>query len=323
LAGVDLEFDDDAWRHIASIFARRNRPIAPSNRKQALRPCGSRTIFNPHGTAPGIDLVLDAETSRPVRILAFPGVPAELREMWPAVSESIRLLGGGQVFYQFTLNCFGAGESEIEAMIPAELMRRGRDPLVGITASQATISLRVSTNGPDPKECRRKIEPTIDQLRRALGDLVYGEQDEPMPWVVARRVGTSGKRLAIADLGLSGELYRSLEETGQTGRSLCGGWQLASHNLMNAMPDLGNQVPTDKEYIREVAGRVRTRLAADVGLAIGPLADENAARQVFWVAVSDGSGESMAELSCGGHPAIRRIRALKQVLNFLRLSVFR
>ena len=37
-----------------------------------------------------------------------------------------------------TLHCFGAGESDVESMLP-DLIRRGRDPVVGITAAQGAV----------------------------------------------------------------------------------------------------------------------------------------------------------------------------------------
>src|SRR5262249_31311343 len=135
VAEVDLVQDDDSLAHIRALFARRGRPMPERNLVQALFPRGSRPIFNPHGTAPGIEMLvprakqpaaLDMErrtsnVERPTssegafcstldvgrstldvlsspqqpsprdaastsHVFCLPGVPAEMKEMWPAVA---------------------------------------------------------------------------------------------------------------------------------------------------------------------------------------------------------------------------------------------
>ena len=321
LAGVDLEFDESSWAQIRSIFAKRNRPIAESNRKQAMRPHGSRVILNPNGTAPGIDLWLPEQAGRRVRVVALPGVPAEMREMWPAVATEIQAMVGQRVFFQYSLHCFGAGESDIEAMIPPEIMRRGRDPLVGITASQATISLRVSTLGQSVNECQRIAEPTIDQLRAVLGDLVYAVQDESLESVVLSELSSHGRSLGIVDMGLAGQVYQVLKRFDPSGRTIVGGVQVDEHSVGKLLLDL-DQTYSWTDHL-EAADQVRNFFHSDFGLAIGPLPDPAAAAQTFRVAISDGRSTWVPEISCAGHPAIRSIRATKGILNFLRLQVLR
>src|SRR5438477_11785286 len=90
LACVPLVQDDASLAHIKVLFARRKREMPPANVVQAQFPQGSRPIFNPHGSAPGIDIAIPravghpATNAKPVRIFALPGVPAEMKEMWAA-----------------------------------------------------------------------------------------------------------------------------------------------------------------------------------------------------------------------------------------------
>ncbi len=321
LVGVPLEFDSDSWKHIESIFAKRNRPIAPSNRKQALRPQGSRAIFNPNGTAPGIDLTLPKPDDRSARVFAFPGVPAELHEMWPSIATEIRKLVGERVFYHFTLNCFGAGESDTEAMIPAEIMRRSRDPLVGITASHATISLRISTIGESVEQCRQFVQPTIDKLRAALGDLIYGEQDEPLASVVLRSLKRMSRTIAIADLGLDGRLFQDLKQFDPSSDIVLGGLQLGEKAVAKIFPEITSTDFDDEKSLLTVSSQVRRLFGSDIGLAIGPFPPPNLASQLFRIGLTDGTTSWSFEFPCAGHPAVRALRATKQILNFLRLNV--
>src|SRR5262245_21745250 len=54
VAGVELVFRDDCFRHIADMFARRGRAMTERNRVQAFVPAGAEPITNDRGTAPGI-----------------------------------------------------------------------------------------------------------------------------------------------------------------------------------------------------------------------------------------------------------------------------
>ncbi|MBQ6827793.1 MAG: competence/damage-inducible protein A, partial [Thermoguttaceae bacterium] len=137
--GRELTFDPDSFAHIERLFARRGRVMTESNKIQAYFPAGAAVIFNPNGTAPGFyfegsrsDLgditpqtINDAVANLPNQAfkdfiaLFFPGVPAELREMWngpdgrAAVERfADRLLEGRRPVYRSkTIRTFGAGES--------------------------------------------------------------------------------------------------------------------------------------------------------------------------------------------------------------------
>src|SRR5947208_846830 len=92
VAGVELVQDDVSLAHIKTLFAKRKREMPPANVVQAQFPQGSRPIFNPNGSAPGIDMLIEVAadgtrrvpTTKAARVFALPGVPAEMKEMWAA-----------------------------------------------------------------------------------------------------------------------------------------------------------------------------------------------------------------------------------------------
>ncbi len=187
LADRPLVQDDQVLDHIRALFASRGRVMPERNVIQSHFPQGSRPIDNPHGTAPGIQMAVTREERPDVALFALPGVPAEMTEMWnasvvPAIAE--RLGPQRRVIRQREIRCFGAGESEIESRLP-DLVCRGQDPVVGITASQATITLRVTAEGSSVEECKAKIEPTLSTIYGCLGPLVYGEGNDELQDAVA------------------------------------------------------------------------------------------------------------------------------------------
>lgn len=204
LSGKPLSLRADALADIEQRFSLRGMEMPESNRLQALFPDGSRMIPNPEGTAPGIDVILD-RGARPCRLFALPGVPSEMRRMWvETVGPAILAMQPDSRTIRFrVLRCFGAGESAIESMLP-DLIRRGRDPLVGITAHEATITLRIAARGRDEAECLAKITPTESTIRRCLGSLVFGTDDDEIEDAALAAASEAGWSLVTTERATNG-----------------------------------------------------------------------------------------------------------------------
>jgi len=312
LAGMPLEESADALAAIEARFQTRNMPCPASNRRQALFPRGSTVIPNPDGTAPGIDLVV-AAGSRTSRVFALPGVPAEMRPMWAAsVSPSIlEMMPDVATIRQRRIKCFGAGESAIEEMLP-DLVQRGRDPLVGITAHEATITLRIAARGRDEAECDAKIATTEAVIRDCLGTLVFGVGDEELEDAALAAVAETGGSLATAEIGTAGEL--AALTAAASARRLAAG-QTAVFAGADVRPAA---CPDDAATL---AAEVRRRCGATYGLAVGPVPDGRESRPAVTIALASAAGTETIEHVLGGGPALARRRAAKAALDLVRLRL--
>ncbi|HAU49106.1 MAG TPA: damage-inducible protein CinA, partial [Planctomycetaceae bacterium] len=127
--------------------------------------------------------------------------------MWEeTVSGELKQVAGkNRVLRHRRLKCFGAGESAIEEMLPG-LIERGRDPTVGITAHEATITLRISAWADNEDSCREKITTTEDIIRKTLGHLVYGEEDDEVEDAAAKALLAASARLATVEVGTAGRV---------------------------------------------------------------------------------------------------------------------
>ena len=170
---TELVRDEASLEHIQNLFASRGRDMPERNRVQADFPEGATPIPNPKGTAPGIDITVDRADGQKCVVFALPGVPAEMHEMWDAtvVPRIVQLQPEPRVIRHRRIKCFGVGESALEAMLP-DLIRRDRDPRVGITASQATITLRITATASDEAASFAAMEPTAAIIYEKLGNLI-------------------------------------------------------------------------------------------------------------------------------------------------------
>jgi nicotinamide-nucleotide amidase len=342
-AGRELLVDRKALEHVHRMFARRKRKMPQQNEQQALIPAGGRMIDNPHGTAPGIDLEVLREGVGPCRVFALPGVPAEMKEMWYlVVAERLRHMGAGrQVIRHRRLKCFGAGESQIESMLP-DLIRRGRRPTVGINASQATITLRITAEGASGEECEATMEPTVATIRRCLGRLVFGEDDEELQHAVVRLLRRQGRTLATAEWGTAGLVAQWLGGAARRWRGVAsahtphhaeghylGGVvaqdQQALANVLGLKPgSLADHPSTGGQMAQAMALGCRQRFAADYGLGVArfPQFDPQAEEpQPAWFALATPDGVQLKQDPFVGHPATLKILCAKRALNMVRLAL--
>jgi nicotinamide-nucleotide amidase len=327
VAGRDLVLDEAVLEHIRRLFARFKRDMPESNRVQAMFPAGSRIIDNPNGTAPGIHLDVARPGGGVCHVFALPGVPAEMFEMFhhdvaPAVlaySETPRIIRHRRI------KVFGAGESHVEQMLP-DLIRRGRQPSVGITVSAATITLRITAEGATPDECAALMEPTAATIRQHLGSLVFGEEDDELEHAVARLLAERDQTLATCEVGTAGSLARWMSRASGAERHYLGGQVICSTTMLEKfLGDAGPLVAASGSASREVAEAMavacRAQTGADYALVIGPFPPEGANNPEVPYHFSLATPERVVvkASTLAGHPSIWTPRAAKMALNLLRL----
>jgi nicotinamide-nucleotide amidase len=327
--GVDLVRDEASLSHIRSLFARRGYGTMPErNVVQAMFPRGSRPVANPHGTAPGVDMTIARECCAPCRLFALPGVPAELFAMWreivaPAI---LAVQSSRRVTIHRRIKCFGVGESKLEAMLP-DMVRRGREPRVGITVSDATITLRITASGRDEAACRKLIAPTETQIRDLLGVLVFGEEDEELQHAVVRLLRERGETVAVAECATDGLLDHWLADADADSSTLLGGVVLHEAVSLSALLGITDADPASSAAADAMARVIREKTGADYGLAIAALpqqATQSTGEELtgtLQMALAIGENVRVKGFPLAGHPAIVRSRAAKQALNLLRLAI--
>lgn len=314
--GVELYHDADSFAHIESLFAKRNRPMPEQNKIQADFPVGTVPIFNKNGSAPGIFLEKKEHHLPTTYLMAFPGVPAELKEMFTefATPKLFEILGDTRkLIVHKPIRCFGIGESDLESRLP-DLIKRGRDPQVGITASAATITLRISAEGKTEEECQAKIDETESVIRETLGEIVFGTYEDQLEDVLVRELMQRDQTLAIAEVGTGGFVSSLFAKADPLGKVFVGGWIARNTDSIQRLS--GTEIPIDRTA-EQLAKEVRQKLDCDYAIAIDAFPDDE--NDELQIAVATETETVTSRKPFAGHPSILLPRAAKQAMNELRL----
>ncbi|HEY6564747.1 MAG TPA: molybdopterin-binding protein [Pirellulaceae bacterium] len=311
-----LEFDPQVLDDIREIFRRRGRDMPELNRRQAYFPRGSRSIANPFGTAPGIELeVREGQTV----VYALPGVPSEMEEMWPQVAARLRHRGAstGAIRHR-VLKCFGVGESHLEALIP-EFTVRDRNPLVGITVHDATIALRITARDPREEVCEELLDDTEQGLRHRLGDFVFGTGEDELEHAVERRFAQAKCTLGLVEIAAPATLSGWLRRVPSSRPWFVGGLVIDDLSSLSRMWPLDgvNLRGGPEPFVQSLAQSLRSGWETDVALVWGKLQAGGPDEDVQ-VGIASDSQCVVHSYAVQGHPLVKGPRAGKMALDLLR-----
>lgn len=263
----------EVWADIQAKFARRQRTVPPSNRKQALLPEGARVLPNPQGTAPGM-----IWQPRPnLSILTFPGVPSEMQPMWrdTAVPYLKSLGWGQQMVCSRTLRFWGIGESALAQKVEPYFALT--NPTVAPYASKGQVKLRISTLAASEAAAAREIEPIAREIQAIAGEDYFGSDSDTLASVVGAALKAAGQTLAVAESCTGGGLGAAITAVAGSSAYFLGG-AIAYANgvkvkLLGVDPEtLDSHGAVSEPVACQMAKGIRACLGADWGLAITGIA---------------------------------------------------
>jgi nicotinamide-nucleotide amidase len=208
-AGVDLHQDLAAMASIEDFFRRRNRPMNPSIRKQALLPAGAEVLINPVGTAPGFQLKIGR-----CWFFFLPGVPFEMKRMLAdhVLPRMIHLLGGRREARRVkTLSCFGLTESLTGERLEG-LGQQFPGVRLGLRARFPEIQVKLYGSGGDEVDVAKALDQAAAWACERLGDLVFADNGEPMEAVLGRLLREQNATVAVAESCTGGLIAHWLTE---------------------------------------------------------------------------------------------------------------
>jgi nicotinamide-nucleotide amidase len=330
-ACVPLVEDGPSVAAIEAMFARRNRVMPERNRVQAFLPQGAQPLPNRVGTAPGIWMRI-GETV----IACLPGVPSEMKIMFDEqVVPRLQSEGFcGVVIGHRKINLFGKGESDIESQA-MDLTVRGRDPEVGITAHEATISFRITATGATLLEAQAKIEPTARLIYERFGDLIVGEETVDVAESMFLQLADKKATLATAESCTGGLVAHWITTMPGVSPYYLGGVVSYANEVKSELlgvPEslLKSHGAVSGEVAAAMAEGIRNRLGATLGLSTTGVAGPTGGTEdkpvgLVYLGLATAKGVQTRRLLIGSDQPrdIIQHRSSKAAINWVRLALLR
>lgn len=271
--GVELVKDEDLAKRIKDFFEKLSRPMTKNNITQAYVPVGAEPIVNEQGTAPGIILEKDGKT-----IISMPGVPSEMKRMMQ--EKVIPYLEGqldrGHLIKSKVLKVCGYGESSLETEIK-DILDQQTNPTLALLSGKAEVNLRITAKTEAEEEADRLIREVETELRKRLGNNVFGVNDETMEEVVGFRLKEKELTLAVAESctgGLIGHRITSVPgSSNYFERGIISYSNRAKRELLKVREKtLKENGAVSRQTAEEMAQGVKRLAETDVGIAVSGIA---------------------------------------------------
>jgi nicotinamide-nucleotide amidase len=318
--GVSLRRRDDLVDVIAAMFSSRARDMPQNNLRQADIPEGGEAIANPIGTAPGLICPVGDKM-----IYAVPGVPYEMQLMVNehVVPDLLARAGEHSAIVSRSLKTWGASESGLAEMIAHRVDAQTNPTIAFLARGIEGLVVRVTAKAATDAEARGLVETEESELRKILGDLVFGVDDETMEYAVLARVRDRGWTLGVAESvtgGLIGARLANVPGASATFRGTIGAY---ASDVKRSVLGVTAELVVSEEAAAQMAVGAQRVLDADVGIAVtgvaGPTEQDNQAvgTVCFGIAIPGQDPLAMTIRLPGDRERIRQFATIS-LLNLVR-----
>ena len=252
-------------------------PMPENNAQQAMLPQGCTVFDNPVGTAPGC-----AFSCNGVHVLMLPGPPHEMETMLRRCAIPYLRRLSQEVIVSRDIMTFGMGESSVDQLLH-ETMSHMENPTLATYAKPCEVRLRATAKAADTAQAEAMLSPVVEQVRTALGDIVYGIDVENLESVCLSLLKERHLTLATAESCTGGLVAQRITALPGASAVFRGGvvsyWTEVKAAVLGVPQDLLDQYgAVSEECARSMAENARRITGADIGLSVtgvaGPDPDE-------------------------------------------------
>lgn len=267
---LKMEIDAPSLEHIRQFFSRRKAPMPSSNKKQAFFPEGSKILPNPIGTAPGAIIENKGKT-----VIILPGPPFEMQPMFDNYvwTELVSKIGPHvERMNERVLKVFGMGESAIEKVL-GDLMNLP-NLTMALLAKRAEMHIRLVARSTEAalNEAKRALDQAEEEIRRRLGNKVFGRDKETMVSIVGKALNNKNLTISTAESCTGGLLGAALTQEPGSSQFYLGGVVSYSNTLKQGLLGVNEDSlklygAVSEEVAKEMAEGIRSKTGSDLAVS--------------------------------------------------------
>jgi nicotinamide-nucleotide amidase len=291
-----LEFCQEAYDNVVSLFKRRGFQMSERNSSQAMLPKACEYIPNTYGTAPCMWLEKDGVT------FAFmPGVPFEMKgiftdELLPRIKKRFRSIP----YEKRVIMTTGIGESFL-----ADKIKDWEDSLPGFLSlaylpQYGMVRLRLSGRHENAQLLHETLEEEVVKLSALISQYIFAMQDQPIERTVFDLLLDKGMTFASAESCTGGNIAHVITLIPGSSDVFKGTAVTYATPMKTKVLDVSSEViekhtVVSQEVVESMAIGVRNLMEADFGVATTGVAgpsggtEENPVGTV-WIGVASKQG---------------------------------
>lgn len=325
-----LEFRQDVFNQVKSLFDSYGVKMPAINRHQAEVPSTCITLMNKKGTAPGMWFRRNNKV-----IVSMPGVPYEMKylmeqEVLPRVKTEFET---PELVYK-TILTQGIGESSLMEILGGwENTVLNDDLRLAWLPAAGKVRLRVSGKGSSRIALEAKIATYVKQLPALIPDHYVGHETDALEVEVGNLLKKKGWTVSTAESCTGGNIAHML--TAIAGSSAYFEGSIVSYSnkvketvLGVSWESIKKHGAVSKQVVEEMVSGVRQKLGTDCAIATSGIAgpDGGSANKpvgTIWIAVATPAGVLSERFQFGNDREKNILRASQTALHLLQKELLK
>ncbi len=286
MLGEKMEIEPSLEKGLRESFGQLSMAMPLSNLKQATLIASAQSIRNEQGAAPGWWVERNGR-----RLVAMPGPPREMQEMWRKEVQPRLRQGSTAIILSKTFKTIGLSEAAVGELVSP--LFSSDNPTLGVYSKEVGIQVRLAAKAESEKQAKKMLAKGEASIRAALGEYIWGTDNDTMETAVGHLLIEKGLSLAVMEDYSGGWLTAKLTDIPESPTFFKGGLVAYSDEAKVALGVntgvISQYGAVSPEVAQAMAEAVKALLRADIGIGITGMGEREASPAgIVYVGITDG-----------------------------------